>query len=89
MLKRTIYLDKFIDKQELHKYIAESLDFPEYYGKNLDALYDLLCCIHKDMEIYLLSDIEDDYVINIVNVFIDAAKENSHLSLKLDRSYAK
>ena len=29
-------------KLQLHEYIAKELSFPEYYGKNLDALYDLL-----------------------------------------------
>ncbi len=33
-----------IKKQsEFHEIIAERLDFPDYYGKNLDALYDVLC----------------------------------------------
>lgn len=26
----------------LHEYLAERLPLPEYYGKNLDALYDFL-----------------------------------------------
>ena len=30
------------DRQRTHDYIAEQLQFPAYYGKNLDALYDLL-----------------------------------------------
>ena len=29
-------------KQELHELIAESLDFPDWYGHNLDALMDCL-----------------------------------------------
>lgn len=29
-------------RQELHEYLAEKLGLPAYYGKNLDALYDLL-----------------------------------------------
>lgn len=27
---------------EGHLYLMQMLDFPEYYGKNMDALYDLL-----------------------------------------------
>jgi len=29
-------------KREIHEYLAERLEFPPYYGKNLDALYDCL-----------------------------------------------
>lgn len=29
-------------KEEMHTYLKEALDLPEYYGKNLDALFDCL-----------------------------------------------
>lgn len=29
-------------RADLHQVFAEALSFPEYYGKNLDALYDCL-----------------------------------------------
>lgn len=29
-------------RADLHEIFAEALDFPAYYGKNLDALYDCL-----------------------------------------------
>ncbi len=33
-----------IKKQsEFHEIIAERLDFPDHYGKNPDALYDVMC----------------------------------------------
>ncbi len=28
---------------ELHRRIKEAFDFPEYYGENWDAFYDLIC----------------------------------------------
>ena len=28
--------------EEYHPYLARKLDFPDYYGNNLDALYDML-----------------------------------------------
>ncbi len=31
------------DRQTAHIYLQKTLKLPEYYGKNLDALYDCLC----------------------------------------------
>ena len=28
--------------EEVHRYLAENMNFPDYYGMNLDALYDVL-----------------------------------------------
>ena len=33
---------KMVSRQEAHRYLKEQLAFPDYYGKNLDALYDCL-----------------------------------------------
>ena len=40
----TIKLDGslMIDRDALHDYLKLRLDLPDYYGKNLDALYDIL-----------------------------------------------
>lgn len=32
----------FVDKETAHTVLKEKLDLPEYYGRNLDALWDLL-----------------------------------------------
>ena len=41
---RDIILDlsPFEEKISLHRYLKEALDFPFYYGANLDALHDEL-----------------------------------------------
>ena len=31
-----------LDRDEAHQYIARVMHFPDYYGHNLDALYDCL-----------------------------------------------
>lgn len=40
----TIVIDgsRMSDRQTAHQHLAERLSFPGYYGRNLDALYDLL-----------------------------------------------
>ena len=35
-------LKRMQKKAEAHAYLAEQFEFPEYYGRNLDALYDAL-----------------------------------------------
>lgn len=35
-------LNQMGSEEEVHNYLMEQLRFPEYYGKNLDALYDML-----------------------------------------------
>lgn len=39
------------DRQRTHAYIAQQLQFPAYYGKNLDALYDLLTERKETLEV--------------------------------------
>lgn len=40
----TIVIDgeRMLSRRAAHDHLTEQLDLPEYYGRNLDALYDLL-----------------------------------------------
>ena len=51
----TIDLSEVKNKEELHDVLQEALPLPEYYGRNLDALYDVLTCIAEPVEIRLLN----------------------------------
>ena len=42
---------KMTDKVTLHAYLKEECKFPEYYGNNLDALYDVLTDREEPLEI--------------------------------------
>ena len=37
---------KMVSREETHVYLKETFGFPDYYGKNLDALHDCLTEIY-------------------------------------------
>lgn len=41
-------------RAQAHVHLKSQLSFPDYYGKNLDALYDLLCEYPVKAEIHLI-----------------------------------
>ena len=74
---QSIELDGKLIKKDGHDYLKKVLNFPDYYGKNLDALYDCLTDIGVNTEIILKNK---DYVAyDIVDTFIDASEDNSFL----------
>ena len=63
------------DAAKVHDYLMEILEFPEYYGKNLDALHDCLTDL-EDVEITITSPEEDGAIYQrIVRVFKAASRE--------------
>lgn len=76
----SIEIDGKLIKRDGHDYLKEVLNFPDYYGKNLDALYDCLTDIGVETEITLINE---SYVSrDIVETFVDASDENSFLIFK-------
>lgn len=78
---RVIELDaeKLNDRKESHIYLAKKLNLPEYYGRNLDALYD---CLTEIDQTVILFENEEKGVVNyrrIRQVFEDAAEANDGL----------
>lgn len=49
-----IYEEAFAEKRAVHAYLASMLDFPSYYGNNLDALLDCLTDISHPVRIALV-----------------------------------
>lgn len=47
--------EKITGKDELHELFREHLSLPEYYGNNLDALYDVLSTYFTPVEITVLN----------------------------------
>ena len=77
---RTIVLDfhDFNDKRSVHEFLSSHLDFPDYYGKNLDALYDVLSTVDRETTILVLPA-GKEFETGFLSVFRDAAEENQHL----------
>ena len=72
-------LDGKLIKEEGHDYLMEALNLPDYYGKNLDALYDCLCEIECEIELINPDEVDED----ILDTFIDAASENDFLKFEI------
>lgn len=52
-------LNEMKSEEEVHTYLAEQLELPDFYGRNLDALYDMLTgwmCDNVCLEIIPCSD---------------------------------
>ena len=63
------------DASKVHDYLMKMLEFPEYYGKNLDALHDCLTDL-EDVEITITSPEEDGAIYQrIIRVFKAASRE--------------
>ena len=73
-------LDGKLIKKEGHDYLKEALNLPDYYGKNLDALYDCLTEIECEIELVNAGEVDGD----IIDTFRDAADENQFLTIKIN-----
>ena len=73
------------DKQTAHIYLQKQLDLPDYYGKNLDALYDCLCEKGKlQIIVSYVREMQDNlrrYADNIIGTLEAAAEKNPKLSV--------
>lgn len=88
MRKITLSGWEMTTKMDAHTYLAKMLDFPSYYGRNLDALWDLLTAMDEPTEI----TIEDRQVIlsylgkygeALLDVLCEAGAENPALTVIL------
>lgn len=82
----TIILDcaRLAERGAAHAYLAQMLALPDYYGANLDALYD--CLTEKKALVLVLMDADvalrgGGYTARIVETILDAARDNPSLGV--------
>lgn len=83
---RTIVVNEtiFSTADDLHAYLATRLDFPSYYGNNLDALQDCLGDIDDDVRFYVVRtphfEVEENaWFDRFCRVFERATNDNPHI----------
>ena len=83
---RTVILDGrgIRDRKELHQWLAKAFSFPEWYGNNLDALFDCLTDLNEETRIVLRNaDVMEERLGNYFEMFVKAlvlaAEENQQL----------
>ena len=75
-------------EEEVQERIMEALPLPDYYGENLDALYDVLTEYGNGWHIIVLNtdDVDDEvkqYVDDMMGVFEDASAVVDDMTVEL------
>ena len=87
---KTIILDGscMTDRTAAYRHIAEQMNFPSYFGKNLDALWDLLTTYGEaDVSLFHASALLNglgSYGCKMLSCFYEAAKENPSLHFRIE-----
>ncbi len=82
MALKYITLDGKKINEESHDYLIRKLDLPDYYGRNLDALYDCLTDIGVETQIELINS--DEVSLDLIDTFFDASLESDFLFFVCD-----
>lgn len=86
---KKIYLDcdLWLNKEDVHTAFRSALSFPEYYGNNLDALYDMLSSVRNvDLTLDHTSVLKERFSLwgqNLYRLVMDASRENPGLRIML------
>ena len=72
-------------KEALHQHLARELAFPDWYGGNLDALFDCMTAVSEEVTLTLdetaLAEALGPYVQRVGKVLARAAEKNPNLQI--------
>ena len=87
-MSRRIKIDasKMQTRDDIHDYMEDIFDFTDYYGRNLDALYDRLQEVTDDIDLFFTHDaiagiLDVPYAYRTLMVLGKACDENPHLHI--------
>lgn len=72
------------EREAAHRYLKQALNLPEYYGCNLDALYDCLTELDTAELCFVNLDAAEGYFTKLLPVFQEAQEENPRLHIDYD-----
>jgi len=76
-----------VNREVLHDLLVEKLELPDYYGRNLDALYDALSECRKDLNIRIIhADMMLAYLGNYGNALLRTLSDASRAFANVDFS---
>lgn len=85
MTNYTINGAAMTDREQAHDELARALEFPEYYGRNLDALWDLATEVVGDVTLEnaaeMLNSLEG-YGCKLLETLYEAAQKNPNMSFR-------
>ena len=83
---KTIIIDcaQIRDRRQMHEILARELEFPQWYGHNLDALYDCLTQIGTPTHLRLENwDPLADWARGFSDTLCDAALDSPFFSVRM------
>lgn len=81
--------ENILNREMLHDTLTAALDFPDWYGRNLDALYDCLTDLAEETEIRFrneqaLAEHLGNYAGALQKVICTAVEENQNIQCILN-----
>lgn len=89
-MNRLVIDGNFIEsKAQLHELIARELQFPDWYGKNLDALFDCLTDLSEETAIEIKNaDLLRETLGGYADRLLQAVSEASEINRMIEFNYS-